>query len=403
MLPDLFEGCLHVDPVVQTADVLVQPPQPVPTCKGVILFADAEDRCVSMLTAANIRRTAAGRLFGARTDEPDKRTNIAPVVGAIYYQCCYNDFATALKYLDVARILWPDTWESRMSLPKPWFVRIDLTAEWPNFSVTDKPAGSEGRKVFGPFPMRRAASRYVTALRMAFALCHRPDLVGSPKKAAACPDLQMGTCPAPCVGNIGRSEYRRQLEKAVAAAGGRLDGLVKQMRRQMMEFAVDRQFEQASLLKRRIDAVDMLAEKDYTWTHDLSDLAILHIDRWARVAPPDGGKWKVQSYAGYLIVDGQIHCLGPFTADGISEFLHAAADVLQPSRGNNLSDATRDNLAIAAYFLYRKAPPGIWIDCSDNGAGYDMPGPDDIATLIRRTFGQQEPLGDKDQAGADTD
>ncbi|MBE0537756.1 MAG: hypothetical protein IH624_19010 [Phycisphaerae bacterium] len=385
MLQDLFDGCLHIDPIEQTTDAVVQAPPPVPTCKGIVAFADADDRCISMLTAANIRRTVVARLFPAHAEQSGKRSTIAPLVRMIYYQCCYNDFAAALKYLHTARVLWPDEWRSMMSLPQLWFVKIDLSATWPNFSLTEKMNTAAARKMFGPFPTRKAAHRYITALRTAFALCHRPDLVDSPRKAAACPYLQMGTCPAPCVGNIARDTYHQQIEQAVAAAGGRYGDYAEPMRQEMMSCAADRQFERAALLKKRIEALGVLTDNDYAWTRDLSALAILHIDRWARVAP-DGGKRRIQSYAGYLVVDGQIHCFEPFTTNAIAEFLNAAGGVLRASGNTGAPNATGENLALAASFLYRNNPPGIWIDCSAEESAHKTPPPEDVAARIQEKF-----------------
>ena len=373
MLGDLFEGSLRVDPTAATPDELARPPHPVPTCKGVVAFADADDRCISMLTAANIRRTAAHRLFAETTDQPHRRPEIAPLVRAIYYQCCHNDFATALKYLHAARALWPDSWQSMVSLPKTWFVRIDLSAEWPNFSLAEKPVFSASRRAFGPFPTRKAASRYITALQTAFALCKRPDLVDSPQKAAACPYLQMGTCPAPCVGRISRQEYRGRIENAVEAAAGRPGAIADDLRRRMLHLAADRQFEQADLIKKRLQALDVLREKDYLWTHDLAEFAILHIDRWARSPSPDGKKRKLPACAGYLILPGRIHLLDPFTPANAPQLVDALGSILDRESQATVPDLTTQNLALLSYFCYRNNPPGLWLDCSTDSGGYKLP------------------------------
>ncbi|RKY06178.1 MAG: hypothetical protein DRP66_09360, partial [Planctomycetota bacterium] len=98
MLQDLFDGCLEIDPTQQTAEALSHADKPLPTCKGVVLFADASDRSVCFLIAANIRRIARRRLFPPEDSGLSKRADISPLVRRIYYQCCYNDFASTLKY-----------------------------------------------------------------------------------------------------------------------------------------------------------------------------------------------------------------------------------------------------------------------------------------------------------------
>ncbi len=380
MLGHLFEGCLQIDTTVRTAGTLAQAPQPVPTCKGIAAFADSEDRCISMLTAANIRRTATHRLFSENPDEPGRRGSIAHLVGTLYYRCCYNDYETTLRYLQAVRVIWPDSWQSMISLPKMWFVGIDMTAQWPNFTITEKPGASPGRKLFGLFPTRKAASRYSSLLQAAFALCRRPDLIDSADKAATCPYLQMGTCPAPCVGSISRQEYGRQIENAASGAEVRLR-FAEDLRRQMLEFAARRQFEEAAVMKKRLEALDMLNGSDYAWTHDLADLAILHIDRWAKIVGPQGRR-KVQSYAGYLIAGEHIHCLGPFTLDQTENFLREANCRIKEFGPQNNPDDAKLNLAMTAGLLYRNNPPGIWFNCSGSGLQYNLPAPEEVAARI---------------------
>jgi hypothetical protein len=363
MWRELFEGCLQVDPTEQTADALVASPFAVPTCKGVVLFCDGDDRPVQLLIAANIRRLAKNRLFPPEPERLAKRADIRRVVRRIYYLCCFNDFRSMLRHLQIARTIYPDSWRSLISLPKPWFVKINPLDEWPNFSATNKAAVNSDVRYFGPFPTRKSADKYIAALRSAFGLCQRPDLVDSAQKAATCPYLQMKTCPAPCVGRISRSDYASQIAEAVSAASGEVRRHIEAARRQMTDLAEQRQFEQADMAKKRLESLEVLLKDDYRWTTDLSKLAILHIDRSAKVAPAEG-KRKVQSYAGFLLTGGGIVELDDFTLADIEKFHASFMDSLKQPVETSAGGHMPERLGLAAYFLYRRNPPGLWINAS---------------------------------------
>ncbi|MCD6392634.1 MAG: hypothetical protein J7M40_03920, partial [Planctomycetes bacterium] len=390
-----------IDPTQQTAEVLGHADKPLPTCKGVVLFADASDRSVCFLIAANIRRTARCRLFPPEAATLSKRADISPLVRRIYYQCCYNDFASTLRYYRICRLLYPDSWHKLITFPKLRFVRIDLSAQWPNFSAAEKPLIGDCQKTFGPFGTRKSANAYITALQTAFGLCRRPDLIDSPAKAATCPYLQMHTCPAPCVGDISRQDYFSQIDKAVSAAGGQIAQYAARIRDEMMQHAAQKQFEAAAALKKRLAALDLLKRGEYRWTRDISKLAILHIDRWARISPP-GKKRKKQSYAAYLIKDGQILDCGAFLLDDLADVYRTLHDHLERPTAQIDPEKLTETLAIAASFIYRSSPPGIWIDCSADETPAPLPPQQHILDAIAKRF-PPSPRAKKQQPKKDVD
>ena len=290
-----------------------------------------------------------------------------------------------MKYYRICRLLYPDSWDTLITFPKLWFVRINLSAQWPNFSATEKPLVADRQKTFGPFGTRKSANAYITALRTAFGLCHRPDLIDSPAKAATCPYLQMHTCPAPCVGNISRPDYFLQIDNAVAAAGRLSAQYADRIRDEMMRHAAQKQFEAAAALKKRLAALDLLKKGQYRWTCDISKLAILHIDRWARISPP-GKKQKKQSYAAYLIKEGLVLDCGTFLLDDFTGVYRTLHDHLEETTGQIAAEKLHETLAITASFLYRSNPPGIWINCSADDDTQQAPGRDEIMAAIHQRW-----------------
>lgn len=390
MWRELFDGCLHVDPTQQTAEALTLPPNAIPTCKGVVLFCDSDDRPVQLLIGANIRRLVKNRLFPPEPEHIGKRADISAIVRRVHYLCCYNDFRSTLRHLQIAQAVYPDTWRKFVTLPRGCFVRINPRDQWPNFSPTNKPSLPSDEKCFGPFPTRKSADKFITALRSAFGLCFRPDLVDSAKKAATCPYLQMNTCPAPCVEHMSRETYFEQIDHAISAATGQAHQHIEAIRQEMTQLAEQMQFEQAAIAKKRIEMLELLLRNDYRWTTDLSNLAILHIDRSGKVAPAEK-KRKIQTYAAFLITGNGLTELEDFTIEN-TQIMHASLmDRLNEPVPTTANEQTPEQLALAAYFLYRRNPAGIWINCpADN-----PPNTENLITAINEKWPAKVPPKDQ--------
>lgn len=378
MLDELFDDCLQITPAAQTAEAC----KPLPTCKGVLLFADDSDRPIQLLIAANIRRTAVGRLFTQEPAAVKKRADISRIARKIYYCSGYNDFGSALKHYRIAKAVYPDSYSEQLTLPKQTYVRIDPSAKWPFFALTDKPSLLAEQKVFGPFPSRKAAADFIQILQDAFSLCQRPALLATGQNPASCPYLQMNTCPAPCVGKMARAEYLRYIASAICAAAGDVKNQTAKLKRQMEQSARQRLFEQAQLLKKRLDRLKLLRRSDYQWTTKLSDLAILHIDRSAKIASA-GKRRKIQTYAAFLIKAGQIAELGDFTIEEIGEFYKSFLEKLSEPACLICPKELAEQLALLAYHLYRSRPSGIWINCSNQNR---IPKADEITNTILEQF-----------------
>jgi len=378
MLDELFDDCLQITPAGQTAEAC----KPLPTCKGVLLFADDSSRPIQLLIAANIRRTAVGRLFTQEPVAVKKRADISRIARKIYYCSCFNDFASALKHYQIAKAVYPGSYSEMLTLPRQSYVKIDPSAEWPFFSLTDKPSPLAEQNVFGPFPSRKAAADFIQILQDAFGLCQRPALLATGQNPASCPYLQMANCPAPCVGKMARAEYLRYIADAICAAAGNIEKQTAKLKEQMKQSAHQRLFEQAQLVKKRLGRLKLLGRSDYQWITRLRELAILHIDRSAKIAS-EGKRKRIQTYAAFLIKAGHIAELGEFPGQGPGEFYKSFIEKLAEPGDCTDSKQTAEELAILAYHLYRSKPSGIWINCSNQNR---IPTTDEIKNAILERF-----------------
>ncbi len=379
----LFESCLNIDCRWPPHD-LAENLSSLPTARGVLLFADKNDRPVQLLIAANIRRTAIARLSSKDLETRSKKTDITEITRKIFYLPCYCNFKSALKHYHIARSIYPDNYQEFAKYGRQSYAVIDPSSSWPFFSIASRPASGKHKKTFGPFPSRKAAVAFVQAIHEIFSICRMPELVDNPEKAQSCPYLQMKTCPAPCSDGITRDEYLQQINAAIDAASGNLAPYKDQLRQTMKTLAENMQFEQAQSAKNRLRQLETLSKKTYSWTTNIAGLAILHIDRSAKIAE-EGKRRKIRTYAPFLIRSGHIIELDDFRIDDTEKLHRSLTDRLQNDPEQIPTKQLAEELALTTCFLYRNKRPGIWLNCSRiSAADHTLPTAEDIRSAIER-------------------
>lgn len=379
-LRELFDGCLQIETKSQTADAL-SGNDGLPNAKGVVLFADKHDGPIQLLICASMRRTAAARLFHKDQESLSKRTDITEITHKIYYTSCFNDLASLLEYRRIGREVYAVSYKKLLNYGKRSYVKIDVTAKWPVFELSSKSYCSNDEMVFGTFPTRRAALDFIEILGNAFLLCQRPGTINSPQKAGSCPYLQMENCPAPCVGNISRGKYLMQIKDAINAACGNVDEQSEKLAVMMKQLSENTEFEKANTVKKQLDQLERLKSTCYKWTCDLADWRVLHIDKSAKIKV-EGKRKKEQTYTAFVISNGYIRQLEPFTLDGVQEVCKSLARLFGEQERPGDVKAKDELMSLVSLSLYRSKPAGIWINCSKG----DFPDRNQVADTICERF-----------------
>jgi len=352
----LFDGYLDVDPAQEAHDLL----KSLPSGKGILLFADVADHPIQLLSTASMRAAATARLAPRQQVAHSKRADLSSVIARIYYVSTFCELRSILRYRDISVLLYPWEYRRMMNLGRLSVVQIDMAAQWPCFSVSQRVFWSSAIRSFGPFPTHKSAVAFAAALNHAFLLCRETALAADPRKALSCPYLQMKTCPAPCVDQSQAHDYRRRVADAVMAASGQHQAVAETFRERMSCFASERRFEEANQVKLSLNAIHLLKEPPYRWTTDLVKLTILHIDRSRKVRAAESRK-LVQSYSIFILRPGRIEKIFDVTLAELSAAL--AKMPATPAAGAYPAEPfLTDSLSIIQSLLYRSNPPGIMLD-----------------------------------------
>lgn len=140
------------------------------------------------------------------------------------------------------------------------FVRLSRET-YPRFSLVNKMAADSAR-YFGPFGGRQETRQALDAVCAALRLptCRRqfPRDIGAERP---CLNFHMGRCDGFCRPEMTAEEYNRRIEQAVLLLEGKSKQLLREMTAEMEAEAEALKFEQAALLRDRINAISALGKK----------------------------------------------------------------------------------------------------------------------------------------------
>ncbi len=164
------------------------------------------------------------------------------------------------------------------------FIRLDVKAEYPRFSVVSRVA-EDGARYFGPFGSRGTTFDIISALQKALMLpqCSRrfPRDIG---KDRPCLNFQMGLCSGFCRGEPDSGEYRRRIAQAELVLEGKSDELARQLRAEMEQAAEELRFEAAAEFRDRLRAVESLGNRQKVIATAFADTDVVGFFRGAKTA-----------------------------------------------------------------------------------------------------------------------
>jgi len=140
------------------------------------------------------------------------------------------------------------------------FVRLSRET-YPRFSLVNKIA-DDSAKYFGPFggrsETRQALDAVCTALRLPTCSRKFPRDIGAERP---CLNFHMGKCDGFCRSEMTAEEYNRRIQQACQLLEGKSKQLLREMTAEMEAEAEALRFEQAALLRDRINAISALSKK----------------------------------------------------------------------------------------------------------------------------------------------
>ncbi len=142
------------------------------------------------------------------------------------------------------------------------YVRIDLNEPYPRVEVVRKVV-NDGAKYYGPYVNTGALTDVLSAVSANFQLrtCKRDILRSLAKGERPCLNYQIGRCAGPCAGHISQEDYRAMIQEVLALLEGKSEKIISGLRREMLAASDRLDFEEAAVLRDRLNTVQRVAER----------------------------------------------------------------------------------------------------------------------------------------------
>src|SRR3954447_3700968 len=248
---------IDVPPAEQRRDRLREQRRALPDQPGVYLFRDARGRVVYVGKAKSIRKRVASHFSNPTTYGT---TALTEEIDHIEYLVVVTEAEALLTEQNFIKQYKPK-FNIRLRDDKSYpYIAISLDGSSPRVCFTRERHKRE-RAYFGPYSSAKRVRNTLDLLGKIFLFrsCEGPQPgrhSGSP-----CLDYYIKRCGAPCVGYVSKEEYREGIDGVVAFLSGRFKQIEKDLERKMYFAAGERNYEQATLERNRLQAVKALLER----------------------------------------------------------------------------------------------------------------------------------------------
>jgi excinuclease UvrABC nuclease subunit len=350
-IPPLLDHHVRFDPMADFEAFL----QDVPARWVIYLLCDEQDRSLQLLCVKNLRASLRRRLGSDEQIGPSKRVNYREVVRNIYFRRADSAFEADWLYYEIARELFPQTYQGMTGFRPVWFVHVNPQTALPRYIKTIDL--SRPGEYMGPLEDKHAAARLIEFAQDLFDLCRYYNILVEAPNGKACAYKEMGKCPAPCDGSIAMQQYHRLIEWSVRTLVDPADAIRSHTTR-MQQAAAELRFETAARIKAYVEQLSQLGKGAFRHARRLADFQFVSLQHG-----PRQGTAKV-----FLITPGAIEHIAcviddaPRTSELLGWILRAALQ--RPNDSLDVVGAER--IGIVSHHLFiAKQKHGVFLRIED--------------------------------------
>ena len=137
------------------------------------------------------------------------------------------------------------------------YIKVDVKSEFPNVFTTRKLV-KDGSKYFGPYPNSGAAKEMVKFIKERYKIRQCKNFKSTTR---ACLNYHINRCNAPCIKNITRETYMKDIEQIIMLLEGKVSTIIKELNVDLKKAVENLEFEKAAEIRDRKNAIEIISEK----------------------------------------------------------------------------------------------------------------------------------------------
>jgi excinuclease ABC subunit C len=155
------------------------------------------------------------------------------------------------------------------------YIVVTTEEDYPRILLTRR-IKKDNNRYFGPYTSAKAVRDTIDVIKKIFPVrtCNRNIRQGQAPERP-CLEYHIKQCWGPCLGNVPKEDYQAMIKDVCRFLDGRQEDLLDEFRLKMAEAAENLQFEQAAILRDRIQAVEKILEGQKIISTSMEDRDII--------------------------------------------------------------------------------------------------------------------------------
>ena len=227
----------------------------LPDKPGVYIMHDAEDKIIYVGKAVNLKRRV--KSYFRKTDKTERIKKMVSLIDHFEYIVVDNEAEALILECNLIKKNRP-RFNVLLKDDKTYpYIKVDVKSDYPNVIITRKII-NDGSKYFGPYANPGAAKELLDFIKQKYKIrqCRKFR-----SETRACLNYYINRCSGPCMGYISKEDYRKQIDEIIDILDGKIDKVLKDLEKQMIEEAGKMEFENAAYIRDRMLAIQRVNEK----------------------------------------------------------------------------------------------------------------------------------------------
>ena len=227
----------------------------LPDKPGVYIMHDVDDKIIYVGKAVNLKRRV--KSYFRKTDKTERIKRMVSLIDHFEYIVVDNEAEALILECNLIKKNRPK-FNVLLKDDKTYpYIKIDIKSDYPNVTITRKII-NDGSKYFGPYANPGAAKEMLDFIKQKYKIRQCKNFRSETR---ACLNYHINRCLGPCMGYVSKEDYRKQIDEIIDILDRKVDKVLKELEKQMIEESSKMNFEQAAYIRDRMLAIQRVNEK----------------------------------------------------------------------------------------------------------------------------------------------
>ena len=227
----------------------------LPDKPGVYIMHDVDDKIIYVGKAVNLKRRV--KSYFRKTDKTERIKRMVSLIDHFEYIVVDNEAEALILECNLIKKNRPK-FNVLLKDDKTYpYIKIDVKSDYPNVTITRRIV-NDGSKYFGPYANPGAAKEMLDFIKQKYKIRQCKNFRSETR---ACLNYHINRCLGPCMGYVSKEDYKKQIDEIIDILDGKVDKVLKELEKQMIEESNKMNFEQAAYIRDRMLAIQRVNEK----------------------------------------------------------------------------------------------------------------------------------------------